>query len=448
MKKLKIFSALLIILFGASSLSYAKLDVQITPEPLLQIEKSDTPLTLEECYRLALIRSETVGITKEEIEVAKAQFFKATGEFFGDVNFYSEELFQDGGGPGGAGGISSVGGTFTAERRRNRYFNINQPLFQGGKSFGAITGAGALKNQRKNEYIRSQQTLFQEVSNAFYDILLFQDDISTIMDIIKLFQERINELKEREDIGRSRPSEVMNAVSRMQSLEADLAVSRGRLQVARHILEFLTGITIELGRIEEQNLEGTADRSPNEYMKMAITRPDVVAAKNEVKVAWDAIIVAQSDFWPRFDLNTKSYERREGFQSAINWDMLISFNVPIFKGGETFGEFKEAISRWKQAKLRYSQTYRQAELEIKNAFENWWASYNQYKSLAEAVKSSNEDFTLQKKDYERNLVSNLDVLDALERLNSTRRQSNLAFYKMKQDYWRLKVATGETIETK
>ena len=88
---------------------------------------------------------------------------------------------------------------------------------------------------------------------------------------------------------------------------------------------------------------------------------------------------------------------------------------------------------------------RTAEREIKQSYEEWYASYQQYKSFDEGVQASTEDFKLQKEDYTRSLVSNLDVLDALERLNTNRRQANRTNYATKKDYWALKVAMGETL---
>ncbi|GEM_PF-238223 len=423
---------------------HAAMDPGPNLDQALPIEQHEsTPLSLADCYKLAIIRSETVGIRKEDIEEAKAQFFKATGVFFGDVEFTKNEFFQDGGGPSGAGGQQSVGGTFVAEHRRQAQFTVEQPLFQGLKSLGAVTGAGSLKKQKENEYIRSKQDLLRETAEAFYDIFRFKQEIVIIEEIHALFVERVNELNEREQIGRSRPSEVVNAVSRMKTLEGDLARARGNLQVARYILEFLTGIVIDIKRLEDQDLENILGRNPNEYITLAEKRPDVIAAENAVEVAWDAIIVAQSGFWPTINLTTDNYELREGFQSQINWDATIELNVPLFQGGSVYGDFKEKIARWKKAKLELSRVKRQAILQVKEAYEQWYASYEEQKSYYDAVTSSNEDFRLQKEDYTRNLVSNLDVLDALERLNLNRRQANTSFYNMKKDYWRLKVAAGE-----
>jgi outer membrane protein len=169
----------------------------------------------------------------------------------------------------------------------------------------------------------------------------------------------------------------------------------------------------------------------------------VEAAKQSAKTAWRGVIVAQSEFWPDLSIEHNQYERREGFQSNLDWDFLFKINVPLFQGGETFGGFKKSVSLWKQEKLNYSLVKRQAELEIKESYQNWKASLEEARSLKEAVQASEENFRLQKEEYAHNLVNNLDVLEALELLHETRRDANRAHYQMKQNYWQLMVAAGE-----
>jgi len=152
--------------------------------------------------------------------------------------------------------------------------------------------------------------------------------------------------------------------------------------------------------------------------------------------------VAQSKFWPELSIENNQYIRREGFQSNIDWDFLFKINVPLFQGGEAIGNVKKAVSEWKKKKLNYSKVRREAELEIKKHYENWLASVSEARSLQEAVKAAEENFRLQKQDYVHNLVSNLDVLEALQELLQTRRDANRAHYEMKQNDWAFQVATG------
>lgn len=396
-------------------------------------------LTLEDAYELALRRSETIAISHEEIAKAKADWLRATGDFIGDADFIMTNRQQDALlGSGEAG----VGGTLNSVERRERRIVVTQPLFQGFRSWGALTGAGNLSRQRRNEYLRSKELLFLDVSAAFYRLILQKKDVETIEGISSLLQERLQELSEREEIGRSRPSEGANARSRVKIIEARLAVSRGALAIAESLMEFYTGVPSNEAVYEDQEVPKKDIEWDQTYALLADERADVRAASEAMKVAKKAIIVAQSELWPEINLDATHYEMREGFQSGIDWDVLFTVSVPLYKGGETLAEIKEAYSNWKQAKWHHARTKREAERDIRDAHQNWLASLAESEAYRQAVKASEQNYRLQKEDYERSLVNNLEVLAALEELFNTSRDANITFYQMKENYWRLQTAVG------
>lgn len=396
--------------------------------------------TLQDCYQLASKRSETLAIRKEEIDKTTADFFKATSEALGDVDFIISDSRQQ---EGSGSSDSSVSSSFTDPRRHETKFTISQPLFQGFKSLGALQGVGSLRRQRKEEEARSREILFLDVADAFYTLLKLDGDIRIIEDIHHLFEERIADLAEREKIGRSRTSEIVTARSKMRSLEAELAKAKGERSVAEHTLEFLTGIPMTALELKDEVKTDENHETLDHYLPFAQRRSDVEAQKQAMETAWQGVIVAQSGLWPKITLESNVYGRREGFQSGIDWDLLFKTDVPLFRGGENIGKIKEAVVNFRQARLSYQLAERQARFEIQQAYENWIASENEWKAYRDALKDSDENFRLQKEDYAHQLVNNLDVLEALESFHQARRDTNQVYHEMKINHWKLKIAAGE-----
>ena len=395
--------------------------------------------TLEGCYQMALHCSQQIAISQEAVEETKAQFFKAASEALGNVDFVISHTLQD---RVQGSGSSSNGSVSTAPSRRERKFAFDQPLFQGFKALGAIRGAGSLSHQRKAEKIRAEHLLFIDVAKAFYGILEKQKNLDILSEIHTLYEDRINDLKEREKIGRSRTSEVVTANSKMKLLEAELAGARGELLIAKYELQFLTGVSLTAEHLKDLELPSD-NKGLDDYMKKVELRPDVVATREAMKILWQNIIVAQSGLWPQIMLEGNAYQKREGSQSAIDWDLLFKITVPIFKGGENAGNIQEAFSLWKQGKYGYEQVKREAGLEIERAFQNWLSVKAESVAFEEARKAAEENFNIQKDEYSRNLVNNLDVLEALQTLHETKKQAVHAYYQVKEDYDELRVATGE-----
>lgn len=403
------------------------------------------PLTLEDCFQLALGRSEELARREANIEQTWADFLSVSGEVIGDARFEMLHFRQE---PQGTAGDTGATATATRGERRTRQFVITQPLFRGFRALGALRGAGSLREQRLYEKQRAEQLLFLDVALAFYGSLQLQKDLSTQEEIIRLLDDRAGELMQREKIGKSRISEVVSARARLKTAQANRARIQGLWAIQKRFLEFLTGISMMKRELVEEQLPLEPLLPLDAYLDRSESRPDVKAAEQALKTAQQRIIVAQSGLWPEIALENHLYEKREGFQSGIDWDLLLSIDVPLFTGGSTLGEIKSALVARKKAKLDYSETYRRARLQIKQAYEAWLASGEEFKALEEAVEAAKENYRVQKEEYEYNLVNNLDVLDALENVNDTEIAMVRSYYDQKMNHWRLQIASGACCESR
>lgn len=402
-------------------------------------------LNFENFIRLAISRSEIVKSRREDIMIARAKTFQSLGEAIGDGDFVISHSFQEKQAEAAAGGSGSDS-TARSPHRRERKFMFSQPLFQGFKSVGALMGAGSLKGQRVGELEFSKEELFVEAADAFYALISAEKDLVILGESQKLFEERIKDLGEREKIGRSRLGEVAMARAKMKILEARVAKARGTLLSAQSLVSFYTGIPH--AKVEDEDPETfseTVDLNPENYAEFAAKRSDVVAAGLAAYTAKQTIVVKQSALWPKLTLDANHYEKREGFQDGISWDALIKLNVPLYRGGDNIGQILEATANYRKAKLNYELVQKQALLEIEQVHQNWIAAREQNRAYQEAVKASEENFNFQKEDYAHSLVSNLDVLAALEEFLTIREDANTAQYEMKTNYWKLQIAISSHV---
>lgn len=405
-----------------------------------------TSLKFEDFIRLALARSEEIKSAREDIKIARAKTFQAMSEAIGDGDFVMTHNFQEEQGGTAAAGGSNISSTFNAAHRRERKFVFSQPLFQGFKSVGALLGAGSLKGQREGEFEYSREVLFVNAAEAFYALLAAEKNLEILDKSRKLFEERVQELQDREKIGRSRPGEVAMARSKKRVLEARIARARAALLSAQSLTWFYSGAAHLKAEDEDpETFSETLEIDPSRYHEIAERRADVAAARDAASTAKQAIVVKQSEIWPKVSLDANQYERREGFQDGISWDALIKINVPLYRGGDNIGQVLEAKSSYRKAQLAFELTRKKAVLEIEQTHQNWIASREQQRAYQAAVEASQENFDYQKEDYAKNLVSNLDVLAALEELLNVREEANQVQYEMKTNYWKLQMATSSRI---
>jgi len=392
---------------------------------------AENPLTLNDCYRLALKRSETIAIKAEVIREAEAHFLQALNVVMPQLSFLSNDTRAD------ATNLSSI----YPKASYQRNFNIQQTLFSGLKAIAGVSGSRLERNQRVEEKTRAEQLLFGDVSESFFLLLQQREDLNTLELIRNALKSRIAELKGREGLGRSRHSETVNTQAQLYRVEADFELVRSREAVVRQILEFLTGCPIK-EIADTPNLFVQLNQE-NYYTDKLNNRPDVQAAAMAWEVAKKKVIVAQSDLFPTVSLNGNYYTARNTAPSDSKWDAALEVNVPIMEGTGTFGNIKQANAQQRESELELSRLKRQANTGIRNAYAQLKEGMARTKAMSKALTSSVDNYNLQKEDYRLSLVNNLDVLDAIRTMGEARRDFTQALYEMKRFYWQLRVATGE-----
>lgn len=432
--KLFILIFYVILFFNAASISRAA-DISVSSPEDVFTRISSTGLNLKECYQRALQRSETIAVQEQVIEEARGRFLQAFSGILPEFSYVVSERYQDGSNQSG----------FSLSKVPERRFTFSQPLFSGFKEFAAIAAGGAEKRQREHELRRAQEILFVDVADAFYLYLVYQDEIDTLAVIHQALEDRIKELKERQELGRSRASEVASAQARLSRIKADLEQAQGDGEVARQLLEFLTGD--EVTSLIDEDLSADLTVEVSEYVSSGEKRADVLAVQEAWQAARKNITVARSGFFPEASVDGNYYQKRVGNSSGVDWDVTLSIDVPLFKGGENVGLLREAKSFAKQEELNYQRAKRQAVLEIQNAYTKFQVSSRREEALLTAYQAAEENYRLQLEDYSKNLVNNLEVLQALEDLQETRRAWMTAKSERKHLYWNLVVASGRLHDT-
>ncbi|POO76361.1 hypothetical protein C1T30_43640, partial [Bacillus sp. MBGLi97] len=79
-----------------------------------------------------------------------------------------------------------------------------------------------LGRQREQELERARELLFTDVADAFYFYLDYQREQEVLEETRKILLDRVEELKKRQAIGKSRPSEVASAEAKLRRNEAAL----------------------------------------------------------------------------------------------------------------------------------------------------------------------------------------------------------------------------------
>jgi outer membrane protein len=392
-------------------------------------------LTLEECYTLALRRSEVIAIQEEYIRETQGRFLQALSGVLPSASFVSSDRRQDG-----------TGATaFTLRDVPERRFTFNQPLFSGFKEFAAMAGSRAERRQRDHEKRRAEQLLLGDVVEAFYLLREQRETLGVLEQTRATLLERLEELEERVRLGRSRPSEPASLEAELRRTEALMEEVRSRETAARQLLEFLTGLDAIDGLRDPEPMP-PAPVPEAAYVERSRTRPDVLALEEAWQVARKEVTIAKADLWPDVDVDANYYVDRAGAAADVEWDATLTVDVPLFQGGNALGAIRTARARAQRAKLEADRARRQAALQAREAHARFTGALARAAILRQALAAAEADYRLHLEDYRHALVNTLDVLETLQDLQTARRDQVQAVHDAKRLGWQLRIASGEGLE--
>lgn len=384
-------------------------------------------MTLEQSYRAALTRSETLANQAEQITQAEERYKQAIGSVLPAVNFIGSYFHQP---------SPAAAAAFFPSDQPLLQLQLTQPLFKGLREFAALHQTQFQKSAAVEAYNQARIQLWNDVAQAFYNVISLEKDLQDLKQEVVLYQKRIQELNERVRIGRSRQAETLTVQSSLTALQASIQQELGQITAGRAVWAFLTGLDPNTPLKDDSPLPkppGIFDQ----YANRVEDRPDVRSQVSNSAASQELIPIARGANYPTIGFVGDYYFLRTGFNSNVNWDVQVQLTFPIYAGGTIESGVRVAASQNRQGELNLSATRRSALEEIRTIYGTYSADLNQINALRQNLEVSEKTYQVETRDYRLGMVTNLDVLQALTSYIESLRSLDKAIYTAKYDFNRL-----------
>lgn len=389
--------------------------------------------TLKESFQAAMKNMESIKRAEQGLVQREEQKERAKGSLLPLVNGFATYTRIDP--PQAAGGPSP----FLLTKQYSVGVRLTQPLLRGG-----LLGALDLANDNillaKFQKEATTLNLYQLVINSYYNLKIAQTDVQNLKELMAFSKERVNEIRTRANIGRSRRGELVEAEAQWHSAESQLQQGLIQLEQIEQNYKFLT--RLEPAVIPELSALPQIDGSIEAYQAKIRNRPDIMAQKQTVKAAEDQITIAKGSHYPSVDLIGNYYIDRTGVLATSEWDAGLQISVPFYQGGAVVAATREAIATKRIAELTTDETIRTAERELSILFQNYRQLQAQLGASKLAVSKSEEAYKLNKRDFSNGIVTNLDVLLSLNTFIQNKRSYDTLYAMAHMTYNNLEAATG------
>jgi outer membrane protein TolC len=359
------------------------------------------PINLEEACALALAKSEQLARQAEGIKQLEAAESLINASFRPSFDLNASQYKQQ----------NSVSAT-------KAYFSGSYPLFSGMRDYISVKAASSKTGAAKLDLARAAQQLYLGVAQAYLNLLASQREVVIRREQLAVTGKRIAELEARVDIGRSRKSEAVAVKTQLAQDKAGYLESAAAERLAQQALMFLTGLDTDLA---PAGLAFRGEPVLEAYLKAALSRPDLAARRKSLEASGYLSDVQDRNLWPAVTVSANYYVVRRPTPDPVNrWDGNLALNIPLYNGGAARAQRQAASSAKRSAALDLQLAERQALTEVRSAYEEFKYSALQGASLEEALTLASENARYQQEDYTLGLVTNLDVLSALNTVQQTR----------------------------
>ncbi len=416
--------------------------------PIVDAARDPMALDLQTCFRLTAVRDDSLKISLQDVRVAQAQMSESIAGLWPTFTATNQQEFIHYLNPVVTGFNIVNGSTLTGERNYTSESNVtmNYTILNGGQNWNRVGASSALIAAKKQTLARDYQTIYQDVAQAFYNVLQYQGDLVIQRDLVQALAARVDDLKDRVSLGRSRPSELLQAQTDLANARVTIESEVGSANASLETLAFYTGIPAEKLKLKDTQKFPTAAQLES-YLARSGNRPDVLSQIESLRQAERNLSVAKGQLFPTVAAQGNYLDQQDPVSNQIDATMVLQISMPIFDGGLILGQIHENKELVRQSALNVEQLRRTADQDTRTAYANFNASVAQVVVLREAAVLAAKNLEAQVDDYRRGVVSNLDVLTALQDYQTARQGLHNANMTTRLDLINLHVAAGMAATT-
>lgn len=391
-------------------------------------------LNLRRCYEWALENHEGLARQRESIVQSKARGRVALAGALPTISWDWRGTRQD------TQGLQNNFGGFIERDQVESMFTLDQSIYHGFREWSARAG---FKKEAARDLLllkRSETLLFAEVATLYYNVVALQNALADTDSARQLAETRVKALQEFCRLGKARASELHSAESQAARLRADVTRLKSQGRGARSELSFLTQRPLGAAPLPD-DLDAAPGSLPlDTFLAAARRRSDVEAQRRDAEGREYNLRYERADRFPTLGLTAHWYTRRPTLFEPIDWDVNVSLRAPLFQGGRTVGTVAEVRSQKKQSELFLRELARRVETDVRRAYDDWVDSGAEIADLDAARRAAQASHDAQIKEYRLGLVTNLDVLMALQTLLDAKRALDTARIESRRRYVALLVA--------
>ena len=317
-----------------------------------------------------------------------------------------------------------------------------------------------LATQAEVNYKQIQQDLILRATTAYFSVLNAQDSLSFVQANKEAVSRQLEQTKQRFEVGLSAMTDVHEAQAQYDQALAEEISAENAVNNAKETLRELTDMgyaSLDTLNTESFSTEKSAINA-EAWLDIALEQ-NLELHKQRIgkDIANEQIGLAQSGYHPTLDLNAgvgsnyvdyKDTSGGQGMQdgTVTEGTVGLSFKLPIFTGGATTSQVKQAQFNYVAASEQLERSYRAVKSQIYSTYNDVGAGAGSVRAFEQFVISAQSALDATEAGYEVGTRTIVDVLNATRQLYNAKQNLSAARYNYVLKQLELKQAAGNLTE--
>jgi len=309
---------------------------------------------------------------------------------------------------------------------------ISIPLYNFSLRSG-IESAGYALNSADVTLENTKQAIRYQATADYYNILNYKNQIKVQEDTVRAYQEHLDNVNAQYRVGTVAKSDVLSSQVNLANAQQALTNAQNNYDIAVATLNNVIGLpTDTVLEIDDELKHPAYNLSLEDCTNYALNnRADGAAAYYAVKQAEAGINKAKSGWYPTVSASaTKAINGKSEFGTdhSNSWYFGATANWNIFDNGATAASVHNAEASLVKAQETLKAQDETIQLDVRTALLNLQAAEKNISTTETAVAQAEEDLKIAHVRYSAGVGTNLDVMDATEKMTTARTNYNAALY--------------------
>ena len=336
--------------------------------------------------------------------------------------------------------------------------SLSQPIFRADRWF-QLQAAEAINEQAALELSATEQNLILQSAQSYFAVLRAQDNLASTKAEEAAFRRQLDQANERFNVGLSDKTDVLQAQASHDTSRANRIIAQRQVDDAFQALVTLTnreynsieGIvhTLPVLAPTPNDAKAWVDTAAQQNLNLLASNYAVNAAQETVRQrkaghapTVDAVATYSRGDNDSFELSNPNYTGQNYSGDVSQRSIGVQLNIPLYSGGLTSSQVREAYSRLTQSEQRREGLRRQVVEDTRNLHRAVNTDVEQVQARKQSIISNQSALEATEIGYQVGTRNIVDVLDAQRQLYASVRDYNNTRYDYIIDNLRLKQAAG------